>query len=70
MIEKMAFKESNSIKQLHDKHKQLNRYLESIREYNYSNLNDLPVYNQNRIKFNNCIANMKDALIKNNEKRK
>ena len=45
MIEEMAFRESDTTEQLHDKHKKFNRYLESIRGYNYSNLNDLPVYN-------------------------
>ena len=64
MIEEMAFKESDTIEQLQDKHKQVNRYLESIRSFNYSNLNDLPIYNQNRIQFNNCMANMRDAKIK------
>ena len=64
MIEEMAFREIDSIQQLQDKHKQMNRYLESIRCYNYSNLNELPLYNSNRIKINNCFANMKDAQIK------
>ena len=59
----MAFIESDTIDQLQDKHKQLIRYLESIRDYNYSDLKDLPVYNQNRLLHNNCIANMKDDLI-------
>ena len=45
MIEEMAFRQSDSIKQLQDKHKQVNRYLESIRGYNYSNLKELAVYN-------------------------
>ena len=60
----MAFRESDTIEQLFDKHKQVNRYLESIRGYNFSNLKELPVYNQNRVEFNGCIANMKDAKIK------
>ena len=65
MIEEMAFRESDTNEQLQEKHKQANRYLESIKENNYSNLNDLPIYNQNRIQFNNCMANMRDAKIKN-----
>jgi len=59
----MAFRESDSIDQLNEKNKQIYKYLGSIRDYNYSNLNELVIYNSNRIQFNNCIEKMKDAQI-------
>ena len=60
----MAFRESDSADQLNEKNKQIYKYMGSIREYNYSNLKELAVYNSNRIQFNNCIENIKDAQIK------
>ena len=45
MIEEMAFRQSDSIEKLQDKNKQIYKYLGSIREYNYSNLKELAVYN-------------------------
>ena len=57
----MAFKESDSAEQLNEKNKQIYKYLGSIREYNYSNLQELAVYNSYRTPFNNFIESIKDV---------
>ena len=56
-----AFKSFLTINQLDIPIKKLMLQLDKV---NYSNLKEYPVYNQNRLSFNNCIANMKDDQIK------
>ena len=57
----MALRESDSAEQLNEKNKQIYKYLGSIREYNYSNLQELAVYNSYRTPFNNFIESIKDG---------